>query len=80
MNDRKAAVPKARPVTSKFRVRYMTTDMVTNVYCQVYVAPPGRAFDSIGLLTLTKLDFEAFRTAFAAAEFVDDLRVEEMEG
>lgn len=74
-----SATPKARPVTAKFRVRYMTTDMVTHVYCHVYAAEaPGRPFESIGLLTLTRQGFEAFRRAFAA-EFIDDLRSDELE-
>ena len=69
------APPRSTPTV--FRVRYMTTNTVPNVYCNVYTAPaPGQTFKSLGLLTLTKSDFEAFKQAFKA-EFVDDLRKEE---
>ena len=70
-------MPAARPITVIFRVRYMTTNTVPHVYCNVYAAStPGQPFKSLGLLTLSKSDFEAFKQAFKA-EFVDDLRKEE---
>lgn len=72
-------MPAARPTPGVFRVRYMTTETVPHVYCHVYAAPaPNLTFASLGLLTLRKAEFAAFRLAFKA-EFVDDLRPDEPE-
>ncbi len=72
-------MPAARPITTIFRVRYMTTETVPHVYCNVYAAPaPNLTFASLGLLTMDKTEFAAFRRAFKA-EFLDDLRPDEPE-
>lgn len=73
---RRAPTPRTGGV---FRVRYMTTQSVPHVYCNVYAAAaPNLTFASLGLLTMNKSEFDAFRRDFKA-EFIDDLRPEERE-
>jgi hypothetical protein len=56
-----------------FRVRYMTAPRLAHVYCRVFAAPgDGGTFASLGDLTMRKDEFDAFRSGFTAAEFIEE--------